>query len=105
MSLRENKNFRSITPNEYIKENTLVWIERFKDSFYNVEVEGPYVIDGGWGPSWFGSKNTNNLRPKDFVTLISTVTGECRRVTHRNFLAETYYVINEEMLCIDVETE
>ena len=104
MTLRNNKDFRSITPNEYISEGNLVWIERFKDAYYNIEVEGPFVIVEGWGPLWFGSPNQNSPRPKEYVKLVSTITGESRRVTHGHFLSETYYIMNEERLCTDVET-
>ena len=105
MILRNNEDFRSITPNEYIPEGNLVWIERFKDAYYNIEIKGPYVIKEVWGPSWFGSKNMNTSRPTKFVKLLSTVTGEVREITHGHFLSETFYVMNEERLCIDVETK
>ena len=103
MLLNNNPDFRSITPNEYVEEGTLVWIERFADAYYNVEVDGPYVIDEGWGPIRFGSKNMNRNYPKKFVKLVSTITGEVREITHGHFLSETFYVMNEERLCIDVE--
>jgi len=103
-SLRYNEDFRSITPNEYIEEDTLLWVEREVDAYYNVEVEGPFVIQNGWGPIWFGPKNCNNPQPKGYVQIVSTITGESRRVTHGNFLFETYYVMNEERLCTDAET-
>lgn len=103
-SLRDNEDFRSITPTEFIPEGTLVWSERFADAYYNVAVEGPYVIEEGWGPIWFGSPNQN--KPKsDFVTLISTINGEVWKVTYGTFLNTTFYVMNEERLCTDVETK
>ena len=102
--LRFNDDFRTISPSEFIEENTLVWIERFKDAYYNVEVEGPFVIEEGWGPVWFGSPNQNSP-DSDYVSLVSTITGDVRRVTYGSFLAATFYVMNEEKLCIDVETK
>ena len=47
--LRFNEDFRTISPNEYVQEGTLVWVERFSDEYYNVEVEGPLLSkeDGG----------------------------------------------------------
>ena len=102
--LRGNNDFRSISPNEFIEEGNLVWIERFCDAYYNTEVEGPFVIQEGWGPIWFGSPNQNSP-DKDYVRLVSTITGETRRVTYSSFLAASFYVMNEEKLCIDVETQ
>ena len=102
--LRFNDDFRSITPNEFIEEGNLVWIERFKDAYYNVEVLGPFVIEDGWGPVWFGSPNQNSP-DQDHVRLVSTITGDIRRVTYGSFLNETFYVMNEEKLCTDVETK
>lgn len=102
--LMHNDDFRSITPNEFIEEGTLVWIERFKDAYYNVEIEGPYVIEEGWGPIWFGSPNQNSPKA-DYVKLISTINGEVRKITYGSFLASSFYVMNEERLCTDVETE
>ena len=103
MNLRDNADFRSITPTEFIPEGTLVWTERFIDAYYNEQVEGPFVIEEGWGPIWFGSPNQNKP-DKDFVKLVSTITGEVRRVTYGSFLATSFYVMNEEKLCTDVET-
>ena len=102
-SLRDNEDFRSITPNEYIPKGNLVWIERFIDVNYNIEIDGPYVIKEGWGPDWFGPKNMNNPRPDKVVRLVSTITGESRRVTHGHFLSETFYVMNEARLCTDMD--
>ena len=102
MQLHGNDDFRSITPTEFIPEGTLVWSERFADAYYNVAIEGPYVIEEGWGPIWFGSPNQN--KPKsDFVKLVSTITGEVWHVTYGTFLNTTFYVMNEERLCTDVE--
>ena len=102
MQLRGNKDFRSITPNEFIPEGTLVWSERFVDAYYTIGIEGPYVIEEGWGPIWFGSPNQN--KPKcESVKLISTISGEEWHVTHGTFLNTTFYVMNEERLCTDVE--
>ena len=104
MQLRDNEDFRSITPTEFLPEGTLVWSERFADAYYNVAIEGPYVIEEGWGPIWFGSPNQN--KPKcDFVKLVSTITGETWRVTYGTFLNTTFYVMNEEKLCTDVEVK
>ena len=103
--LMHNDDFRSISPNEFIEEGNLVWIERFKDAYYNIEIEGPFVIEEGWGPVWFGPKNMNKPRPKGFVKLVSTVNGEVRHVTHGHFLSETFYIMNEEKLCTDVGTK
>ena len=104
VSLRNNNYFRSITPTEYIPEGNLIWIESFKDAYYTIQVEGPFVIEEGWGPIWFGAPNQNKP-DHDYVRLVSTVSGEIRRVCYGSFLHETYYVMNEEKLCIDVETK
>ena len=102
MLLKNNQDFRSITPTELLPEGTLVWSERFADAYYNVAIEGPYVIEEGWGPIWFGSPNQN--KPKcDFVKLVSTITGEVWHVTYGSFLNTTFYVMNEERLCTDAE--
>ena len=103
--LRHNSDFRSISPQEYIEGGNLVWIERFIDAYYTVEVLGPYVILEGWGPAWFGPKNMNNPRPRKYVRIMSTITGDVRDITHGHFLNETFYVMNEEKLCTDVETK
>ena len=104
MQLRGNEDFRSIKPTEFLPEGTLVWSERFADAYYNVAIEGPYVIEEGWGPIWFGSPNQN--KPKcDFVKLVSTITGEVWNVTYGSFLNTTFYVMNEERLCTDVDTK
>lgn len=100
--LMHNDDFRSISPNEFIEEGTLVWVERFIDAHYNVEIEGPYIIEEGWGPIWFGSPNQNSP-DSDFVKLISTINGEVRKINYGSFLASTFYVMNEERLCTDVE--
>ena len=102
--LRFNEDFRTISPNEFIEEGTLVWSERFRNAYYDVEVEGPFVIEEGWGPIWFGSPN-QNTPDKDYVKLVSTITGEVRRVTYGSFLSTSFYVMNEEKLCTDVETQ
>ena len=102
MKLRDNNDFRIITPTEFIPEGTLVWSERFVDAYYNVGIEGPYVIEEGWGPVWFGSPNQN--KPQcDFVKLVSTVTGEVWEVSYGTFLNTTFYVMNEEKLCTGAE--
>ena len=102
--LRFNDDFRSISPTEFIEEGNLVWIERFSDGYYNVEVVGPFIIENGWGPVWFGSPNQNSP-DQDHVRLVSTITGNVRRVTYGSFLNETFYIMNEERLCTDVETK
>jgi len=101
--LHKNKDFRSISPNECLPEGTLVWTER---SQHNNEpiVEGPYVIEEGWGPIWFGSPNGNKRNSRNRVKLVSTITGFVEDVTWASFLFTTYYVMNEERLCTDVET-
>lgn len=105
MSLRDNKDFRSIAPTEYIPEGNLVWIERFEnDAYYDIEIEGPYVIVEGWGPIWFGSANQNKP-DQDYVKLVSTITGEVRLIVYGSFLHQTFYTINEESLCTGVETK
>lgn len=101
MKLR-SKDFRSISPNEYIEENTLVWVER-NDHFNGEIIEGPFVIESGWGPLWFGPPNEK--KPKSSVKLISTVSNDEEIVTWRSFLFTTYYVMDEEKLCTDVETK
>ena len=104
MKLTGNENFRSITPNEFVPEGTLVWSERNR---YDNEpvVEGPYVIEEGWGPIWFGSPNGNKSDSNNCVRIVSTVTGYVENITWASFLFTTYYVINEEKLCTDVETK
>ena len=104
MKLNNNLNFRSITPNEYIEEGTLVWVERNRHNNDSV-VHGPYVIEDGWGPIWFGPPNGNKMHSKFKVKLVSTITGLVEDVTWGSFLFTTYYVMNEERLCIDVETK
>lgn len=104
MRLNNNINFRSITPNEFIEEGTLVWIERNSHN-NDVIVDGPYFVEGGWGPIWFGSPNGNKRNSDNKVKLVSTITGLVEDVTWGSFLFTTYYVMNEEKLCIDVETK
>ena len=102
-----NSNFRSVTPNEYFGNSTLVWIERTQLCAIQgtvTEVEGPFFVEEGWGPRWFGPAN-QNAPNKDYVRLVSTITGETRRVTYGSFLHQTFYVMNEEKLCTDVETK
>ena len=101
--LRDNPQYRSITPNEYLEEGTLVWIESFADAYYNVQVEGPFLIIDGWGPLWFGTANQNKPNGKH-VVLHSTLTGEQRQISWHSFLNETLYVL-QEGLCTDVETK
>ena len=102
--LRNNKDFRSITPNEFVPEGTLVWLER-NNVRNDTIVEGPFIIEEGWGPIWFGSPNGNKRQSKDRVKILSTVTGSVEDVTWGSFLFTTYYVMNEEKLCTDVETQ
>ena len=102
MQLKGNQDFRSITPTEYIPEGNLVWVEQNHEVYFDIEVEGPFVIEEGWGPIWFGTANQNKP-DQDYVKLVSTVTGEIRRVTYGSFLHQTFYIINEEKLCTDAE--
>ena len=102
--LNKNKDFRSISPNEYIEEGTLVWIER-NGHYQGVTFMGPYILEEGWGPLWFGSPNENKPKSKSCVKLVDTVTGDIDIVTWRSFLFTTYYVLNEEKTCIDAETK
>ena len=101
--LFKNKDFRSISPNEYIEAGTLVWIEKNTHTNETI-VEGPYVIEEGWGPIYFGEKNKRTPRGS-YVKLVSTITGEVDHVSQGCFLFSTYYVMNEERLCTDVETK
>ena len=101
--LRDNPQYRSIKPTEYVEEGTLVWIESFADAYYNVQVEGPFLIIDGWGPLWFGTANQNKPDGKS-VTLYCTITGEHRQISWHSFLNETFYVIQEES-CTDVDTK
>ena len=101
MRLMGNKDFRSITPTEFIPEGTLVWSER--EGANATVVEGPFVIEEGWGPIWFGSPNGNKRTPKEKVRIVSTITGDVEDVTWGSFLFTTYYVMNEERLCTDAE--
>ena len=102
MKLNNNPQFRSISPNEFIEEGTLVWLERNKHNNEST-VEGPHIIQDGWGPIWFGSPNGNKRDSSNKVKLISTLTGFVEDVTWGSFLFTTYYVMNEEKLCIDAE--
>ena len=102
--LRFNNDFRTISPQEYVEEGTLVWIERFRNAYYDVEVKGPFIIEEGWGPVWFGPKNQNNPIAKEYVKLVSTINGEVEYVTHGSFSHQSFYVINEEKLCTNAET-
>ena len=100
--LHKNKDFRSISPNEFVPAGTLVWTEISSHGNEPI-VEGPYVIEEGWGPIWFGSPNGNSREAKYRVKLVSTITGDVENVTWGCFLFTTYYVMNEERLCTDVE--
>ena len=102
MFLKNNLDFRSVTPTEFLPEDTLVWSERFVDAYYNTAIEGPFIVEEGWGPVWFGSPNQNKP-DSNYVSLVSTITGEVWQVTYGTFLNTTFYVMNEERLCIDVE--
>ena len=104
MKLRDNQDFRSITPNEFIEEGTLVWKERTSHSNEPI-IEGPSIIQEGWGPIWFGSPNGNKRDSNNKVKLVSTITGLVEDVTWGSFLFTTYYVMNEERLCTDAETK
>lgn len=102
MRIHKNPDFRSISPNEFIPEGTLVWIE-LNNLQNETFVEGPFVIEDGWGPIWFGSPNQNKMPNKEGVKLVSTITGDVTFVTWSSFLFSTYYVMNEERLCTDAE--
>lgn len=104
MKLHNTQDFRSISPNEYIEEGTLVWLHR-NDHFNGEVVLGPYVIEDGWGPIWFGSPNENKPSSTSGVKISSTISRDTEIVTWRSFLFTTYYVMNEEKLCIDAETK
>ena len=104
MQLNNNPDFRSISPNEFIEEGTLVWTEMSRHNNDTV-IEGPHVIQEGWGPIWFGPPNGNKMETTSNVKLISTVTGIEEIVTWGSFLFTTYYVMNEERLCTDAETK
>ena len=104
MNLRDTKQFRPITPAEYVQEGTLIWIESFRNAYYDVEVQGPFMVIDGRGPSWFGSPNQNNPRSNSFVMLYSADTGDNRKITWGSFLNESFFVMLEET-CIDVETK
>ena len=104
MKLRNNANFRSISPNEYIQGGNLVWVETTDIITMDPKIEGPYFITEGWGPEWFGSPNQNS-KECGFVLLQSAETRYDHYVTHRSFLNNTYYIMNEEKLCIDAETK
>ena len=104
MRLHRNPDFRSITPNEFIEEGTLVWVERNRHNNDRV-VQGPFIIEEGWGPIWFGPPNANKMHTNNKVRLVSTITGIVEDVTWGSFLFTTYYVMREEKLCTDVETK
>ena len=95
MLLNNNPNFRSITPNEYIEKGTLVWLERNRHTGTPI-VQGPYIIEGGWGPEWFGGEIKDKKNQHNKVRLLSTVTGFVEDVTWGSFLFTTYYVMNEK---------
>jgi len=99
--LNNNKDFRSISPNELIEGGTLVWLER-NDHWNGTLILGPYIIEDGWGPIWFGSPNGNKPKSTSGVKIASTVSRDTEIVTWRSFLYTTYYVMNEEKLCTDV---
>jgi hypothetical protein len=103
MKLHGNPSFRSVTPNEFVPEGTLVWCERNRHNNEPI-TEGPFVIEEVWGPIWFGSPNQNSPNG-ECVKLLNTQTGHISRVHWSSFLATTYYVMNEEKLCTDVETK
>ena len=105
MKLMSNKDFRSITPNEFVEKGTLVWMERTMLRTGEPYVIGPYVLESDWGPIYFGHANQNNPKIKSKVKLLSTIDGDVEFVSHRSFLFTTYYIINEEKLCTDVETK
>ena len=105
ISMINNKDFRNISPNEYIEEGTLVWTERNTLRTGEIVVAGPYVVENGWGPIFFGSPNENKPQTNSKVKLICTNTGDIESVSWRSFLFTTFYVINEERLCTDVETK
>lgn len=102
MQLNNNPNFRSITPNEYVPGGTLVWTERSSHGNEPI-VEGPFIIHEGWGPIWFGSANGNKRDTSQRVELIDPNGGDIEHVTWGSFLFTSFYVINEEESCIDVE--
>ena len=104
MKLRKNIKFRSISPNEYVKKGGLVWIETTDRITMDSIVNGPYFIVEGWGPAWFGSPNQNK-KERGFALLCSTDKAYDHYVTHESFLNNTYYTINEETQCTDVETK
>jgi hypothetical protein len=104
VKLSENRVFRSISPNEYVKMGDLVWIETTDQITFDSKVEGPYFIADGWGPEWFGSPHQNSKKC-GFVLLQSAEARYDHYVTHGSFLNNTYYVMNEEKLCTDAETK
>ena len=103
MKFRGNKDFRSITPNEFITKGTLVWMERTMLRTGEPYIIGPYVLESDWSPDLFGPAN-QSTKTKSKVKLLSTIDGDVEFVSWRSFLFTTYFVMNEEKLCIDVET-
>ena len=103
ISITNNRDFRTITADEFIEEGTLVWVERNILRTGELQVTGPFVIESGWGPIYFGSPNQNKPNSKNKVKLLNTITGDVEFVSWRSFLFTTYYVMNEERLCTDVE--
>ena len=86
--------FRSLSPNEYIEEGTLIWMERNSNVNNAPIFTGPYILESGWGPVWFGSPNENKPESKSRVKLIDTINGDINVVTWRSFLFTTYYIID-----------
>lgn len=100
MNLMHNPEFRSISPNEHIPKDTLVWIE---DTGLQNETRifGPFIVLDGWGPQWFNKVQAPG--PVGEVQLLDSETGTINAVSYGSFLFETYYVINEETQCIDAK--
>ena len=92
MNLMHNPEFRSISPNEHIPKDTLVWIEN--TGLQNeTRIFGPFIVLDGWGPQWFDKESA----PEDGkVQLLDSETGTVNIVNYGSFLFETYYVINKE---------
>ena len=89
-----NSNFWSISPNEFIASNTLVWVESTEEVFdgYKFNVDGPFILVDDWKP---GSTTNNEHKTRWRQKLLCTATGRLLFVTQESFLSQTYYILKK----------